>query len=188
MSLGTPPGRCIMWPLRRHGGPGGIMKIQILCTLGPASLSAEVIEQLDMAGVDLFRINLSHTRLETLGQCIELVRSASAKPLCLDLEGAQVRCGAMAPGVVLRKGDPVRLTATPVEGNASELSLWPRAVFAALPAGTLITIDFDGAQVRVREADEEHAQAVVVDSGRVGSHKGAIVDPAPVLPALTDKD
>jgi pyruvate kinase len=164
------------------------MKIQILCTLGPASLSAEVIEQLDTAGVDLFRINLSHTRLETLGQCIELVRSASAKPLCLDLEGAQVRCGAMAPGVVLREGDPVRLTATPVEGNAGELSLWPRSVFAALRAGTLITIDFDGAQVRVRAADEEHAQAVVVDSGRVRSHKGAVVDPAPVLPALTDKD
>jgi len=94
----------------------------------------------------------------------------------------------MAPGVVLREGDPVRLTATPVEGSAAELSLWPRSVFAALRAGTLITIDFDGAQVRVREADEEHAQAVVVDSGRVRSHKGVVVDPAPVLPALTDKD
>jgi pyruvate kinase len=164
------------------------MKIQILCTLGPASLSAEVIEQLDEAGVDLFRINLSHTGLETLEQCIELVRSTSAKPLCLDLEGAQVRCGAMAPGVVLRKGDPVRLTATPVEGNADELTLWPRSVFTALRVGSLITVDFDSARLCVRETGEDHAEAVVVDEGRVRSHKGVVVDPPPMLPALTDKD
>ncbi len=164
------------------------MKIQILCTLGPASLSAGVIGQLDQAGVDLFRINLSHTRLEALQQCIDLVQSASAKPLCLDLEGAQVRCGAMAPGVALREGDPVRLTAAPVEGSAAELTLWPRSVFAALRVGTLVTIDFDGAQLRVHEVGESHAEAVVVDGGRVRSDKGVVVEPAPVLPPLTDKD
>jgi pyruvate kinase len=164
------------------------VKIQILCTLGPASLSAEVIEQLDHAGVDLFRINLSHTRLDALESCIKLVQSASTKPLCLDLEGAQVRCGAMAPGVALREGDAIRLTAEPVEGTSSELSLWPRSVFAALRAGSLITIDFDGAQVRVRNAGLDHAEAVVVDTGRVRSDKGVVVDPPPTLPALTDKD
>ena len=164
------------------------MKIQILCTLGPASLSAGVIEQLDQAGVDLFRINLSHTRLSTLERSIELVQSASAKPLCLDLEGAQVRCGAMAPGVTLRKGDPVRLTAAPVEGNADEISLSPRSVFAALRPGGQVTIDFDGARLRVRECGEDHAEAVVVEGGMVRSRKGVVVDPAPELPALTDKD
>jgi pyruvate kinase len=164
------------------------VKIQILCTLGPASLSAEVIGQLDQAGVDLFRINLSHTRLEALEPCIELVQRASSKPLCLDLEGAQVRCGTMAPGVALREGDPVRLTAAPVEGTAGELSLWPRSVFAALRVGSLVTIDFDGAQVRVCEVGEEHAEAVVIDAGKVRSDKGVVVDPAPTLPALTDKD
>jgi pyruvate kinase len=164
------------------------MKIQILCTLGPASLSAEVIEQLDQAGVDLFRINLSHTPLDQLERCIELVRSASAKPLCVDLEGAQVRCGAIEPGVVLRKGDTVRLTATPVEGNARELTLWPRSVFTALRDGSLVTIDFDGAQLRVRRAGEEDADAVVVEGGSVRSRKGVVVDPAPILPPLTEKD
>jgi pyruvate kinase len=164
------------------------MKIQILCTLGPASLSAGVIEQLDQAGVDLFRINLSHTPLEALEASIELVQSVSAKPLCLDLEGAQVRCGVMVPGVALREGDRVRLTAEQVEGNAREITLWPRSVFAALRAGSLVTIDFDGAQLRVHDCGEQHAEAVVVDGGRVRSGKGVVVDPAPELPALTDKD
>lgn len=94
----------------------------------------------------------------------------------------------MAPGVALREGDPVRLTAAPVEGTAGELSLWPRSVFAALRVGSLVTIDFDGAQVRVCGVGEEHAEAVVVDAGKVRSDKGVVVDPAPTLPALTDKD
>ncbi len=164
------------------------MKIQILCTLGPASLSAEVIEQLDHAGVDLFRVNLSHTPLERLQACIELVRSTTAKPLCVDLEGAQVRCGAMTPDVVLRKGERVRLAAVAVEGTAGELTLWPRSVFGALREGSLVAIDFDGAQVRVERAAEDHAEAVAISSGMVRSNKGVVVDPAPVLPALTDKD
>jgi pyruvate kinase len=61
-------------------------------------------------------------------------------------------------------------------------------VFAALRVGSLVTIDFDGAQVRVCEVGEEHAEAVVVDAGKVRSDKGVVVDPAPTLPALTDKD
>jgi pyruvate kinase len=164
------------------------MRIKILCTLGPASLSAEVIGQLDQAGVDLFRINLSHTPLEALRSCIDLVRSASAKPLCLDLEGAQARCGAMVPGVVLREGDHVRLTAVPIEGDASELTMWPRSVFASLRPGSRVTIDFDGAQLRVRRAGDDFADTVVVSGGMVRSNKGAVIDPAPVLPALTAKD
>jgi pyruvate kinase len=164
------------------------MKIQILCTLGPASLSAGVIEQLDREGVDLFRINLSHTPLESLEACIRLVQSASAKPLCLDLEGAQVRCGAMAPGVALREGDRVRLTADQVEGDDRELTLWPRSVFAALRPGSLVSIDFDGAQLRVHQTGRDHAEAVVVDGGLVRSRKGVVVDPAPELAALTEKD
>jgi len=83
------------------------MKIQILCTLGPASLSAEV-RRLDQAGVDLFRINLSHTPIDLVEAAIDIVQGVSSKPLCLDLHGAQVRCGNVNPGVVLERGEPIR--------------------------------------------------------------------------------
>ena len=54
------------------------MRLQILCTLGPASLSKEVIGQLDRAGVDLFRMNLSHTPLEALDRALDLLQASSA--------------------------------------------------------------------------------------------------------------
>ncbi len=164
------------------------MKIQMLCTLGPASLSAGIIGQLDEAGVDLFRINLSHTPIEAVEETVELVQRTSSKPLCLDLQGAQVRCGKVAPHVVLEAGSTIRLTAAEVEGTASELTLWPWTAFASLAVGSLVTVDFDGARLEVTGTAEYHAEAVVLEGGRVRSNKAVTVHPALTLPVLTDAD
>jgi pyruvate kinase len=164
------------------------MKIKILCTLGPASNNARVLGQLDERGVDLFRINLSHTSLEALDDTIGHVREHSDTPICLDTEGAQVRCGPMLPDVVLNQGDEVCLTAETVMGNASRLTLWPETVFEALSVGSVVGIDFDGVRLRVVRIEGDHPVAVVVKGGRVRSNKGATVDPAIKLPALSEKD
>jgi pyruvate kinase len=164
------------------------MKIQMLCTLGPASLSPGMIRRLDEAGVDLFRINLSHTPIDAVEETIELVRATSSKPLCLDLQGAQVRCGKVAPHVILEAGRPIRLTAAEVEGSTSELTLWPRTAFATLTVGSLVTVDFDGAQLEVTWTAEGQAEAVVLEGGLVRSNKAVTILPAPTLPVLTDVD
>ena len=85
------------------GGPPKLftMKIKILCTLGPASLRGDVIRALEERGVDLFRINLSHTPPEAVEPTITLIRRYSNAPICLDTQGAQVRCGKMAEGTAL---------------------------------------------------------------------------------------
>jgi len=71
--------------------------VNVLCTLGPASLNRSVIERLDQRGVDLFRINLSHTPLGRVAETIETIKAFSRTPICLDTEGAQVRTGPMEP-------------------------------------------------------------------------------------------
>src|SRR5437764_2413814 len=94
-------------------GPSGAeslpMKIKILCTLGPASLRGDVIRALEERGVDLFRINLSHTPPEGVEPTITLIRRYSNVPICLDTQGAQVRCGKMAEGSALTAGTTIRL-------------------------------------------------------------------------------
>jgi pyruvate kinase len=164
------------------------MKVQILCTLGPSSLKPDVIRRLDERGVDLFRINLSHTPLAAVAPAIELVQGCSTTPICLDTEGAQVRCGVMAPDVTLEPDQLVRLTAVEQVGTAEELVLQPSAAFAALREGSQLSIDFDGALLRIVDAGPDGATALVLEGGRVRSNKAVTVDPAPVLPALTDKD
>jgi pyruvate kinase len=162
--------------------------IRVLCTLGPASLHPEVIRGLEQRGVDLFRINLSHTALGSVADTIGLVRNHAAVPICLDTEGAQVRCGMMAPDVTLRPGEPVLLTPDKVIGTAERITLRPASVFRALRPGASVSIDFDGARLRVGHVDGAGAGAIVVEGGRVRSNRAIVVDPAPELPPLTGKD
>ena len=162
--------------------------MQILCTLGPSSLRTDVIRRLDERGVDLFRVNLSHTPLEAVAPTVELIRSCSTTPVCLDTEGAQVRCGPMAPDVALERGRTVRLTAAGRVGTAEELSLRPGVALGALRPGSELSVDFNGALLRVAEAGPAGVTAVVLEGGQVRSNKAVTVDPAPALPALTDKD
>ncbi len=164
------------------------MKIKILCTLGPASFDREVIEGLDRLGVDLYRINLSHTLAEDVAGRIELVRAYSDTPICLDCEGPQVRCGPVEGEIVLREGQHVRLTGEQTLGTEDRLTLWPRSVFEVLRAGSIVSIDFDGALLRVIHVDGDEADAVVARSGQVRSNKAVTVDPAADLPALSPKD
>jgi pyruvate kinase len=164
------------------------MRIKILCTLGPASLNPHVISQLDDRGVSLYRINLSHTPRENLEEAIRMVQRHASAPLCIDTQGAQVRCGVMEPRVLLNEGMTVRLTAEGIVGNSTALCLWPASVFSVLQPGNRLSVDFDGAVLEITETDQDSAVAVVLVGGAVGSNKAVTIDPHPPLPPLTDYD
>jgi pyruvate kinase len=164
------------------------MKIKILCTLGPASLRGDVIRALEERGVDLFRINLSHTPPEAVEPTIALVRRYSNVPICLDTQGAQVRCGKMAEGTILAAGTTVALCGADVMGSAERMTLWPASVFQSMKPGDLIHVDFDGALLQVMDVTDGEGRAVVLESGRVKSNRAVVMDPAPLLAPITDKD
>ncbi len=164
------------------------MKIKILCTLGPASLRADVIKGLDERGVDLFRINLSHTPPERVLPTIELVRRYSNIPISLDTQGAQVRCGLMADGVALERGDRVELVAEAISGTRERFTLWPASVFVGMRVGDQVRVDFDGALLQVAEVADGWALANVLEPGKVRSNKAVNIDPQPALAPVTDSD
>jgi pyruvate kinase len=164
------------------------MKIKILCTLGPASLRPDVIEALNSRGIDLFRINMSHTPLEAVEEIVDLVRRHSSSPISLDTEGAQVRCGRLDGDVTLRDGERLLLTPADIVGTGRELTLRPASIFGSLRPGALVSIDFDGALLEVNGVGQEGAEATVIDGGRIKSNKAVNIDPAPELPPLTEKD
>ena len=167
---------------------GRAVKIKVLCTLGPASLRKDVIQGLDARGVDLFRINLSHTPPERVLPTIELVRRSSNIPICLDTQGAQVRCGSMAEGVSVARGDQVEIVAEAVEGTGERFTLWPASVFVGLRPGDQVKVDFDGALLQIDDVSEGLARATVLEPGMVRSNKAVNIDPHPRLAPLTDSD
>lgn len=162
--------------------------ITIICTLGPASMDPSVIRGLDACGVDLLRINLSHTPVGDLERAIEFVRRHTTVPLCLDTQGAQVRTGVVAPDATLAEGSIVELVAEPVPGTSALLTLWPASAFEAMTEGSVVGIDSYGVTLRVTDAHPGRARAVVKHGGRIGSNKAVTIDPSPMLPALTDAD
>jgi pyruvate kinase len=89
----------------------------------------------------------------------------------------------MAPDVTLQEGRTVRLAAAGRVGTAEALILQPGAALEALRPGSELSVDFNGALLRVVEAGPAGVTALVLEGGQVRSNKAVTVDPAPALPS-----
>lgn len=163
--------------------------IQILATLGPSSLEEKTIRSMAAAGVSLFRINLSHTRVEELEDVIGLIQSCVDVPICLDSEGAQARTQKIAGGALsLEAGDPVRMHFDTVKADQRNLSLYPSGVAGELEPDDLIDMDSHGAQLRVVSKKETFCECIVERAGEIGENKAVAMKRRIPLPAMTEKD
>ena len=165
------------------------MHNQILVTLGPSSLSEDIVKRCSEMGIHVFRINLSHTRLEDVGPTIERIRSWTDVPVCLDTEGAQVRNGSMATeSTALGEGDTIIIHFDPVIGDANNISFSPPNIARRFAIGDEIRIDYDHASIEVVEMTEDSCIAKVLHGGAIGSNKAADLDRDLGLDPLTEKD
>ena len=144
--------------------------IELLCTLGPASMNETVIRRLAELGTTLFRINLAHTKAGDLARAIEFIRGVTSVPVCLDTEGAQIRTGDMVGGsITLRENSVVRAQSRRLPGDAATFTFYPADITKAFETGDLISID-------------------VLTGGVAGQHKAVTVERPLALPPLTGKD
>lgn len=165
------------------------MTNEILCTIGPASLSERVISRLEHLGVSLFRVNLSHTKIEDVERVVQLIQSYTSVPVCLDTEGAQIRTTMLVDGsVTLRENTLVTLHARLVPGDPYNLGIYPPYTVGLLQPGDFISIDFNAVLTQVMEVDRDRAVVRVINGGNVGSNKAVTVHRDILMPALTDKD
>ncbi len=164
-------------------------KIKLLCTLGPSSLDGVIITKLNALGVDLFRINLSHTQISQLESLILHVKKYTDKPICLDTEGAQVRTGYMeSRKVFLEQGRIIEITKEKITGNTKRISLSPHIAVDQLKVGDMISVDFDSVILLVTKCNRKSTQAKIVSAGYVGSNKAVTVDKQIKLPVVSEKD
>ena len=96
-------------------------RTKIVATLGPASQDPETIARLVEAGVDLFRLNMSHGDHEFHGRVYRLARRAAedaGRPVAIlaDLCGPKIRVGTFVNGsLALREGERVTITTRQVQ-------------------------------------------------------------------------
>jgi pyruvate kinase len=163
---------------------------KILVTLGPSSLNSQIIKLIENQGVYLFRINLSHTKIEQVEDIIQEIRKCSDIPICLDSEGAQIRNQTMAEGkVFLRESSTIKVHFDNVLGDSFNISFSPNYIAPLLEVGDELTIDFDEAKIKIIEKHADHCLAKVITPGSVGSNKAAdLLNKQIELYPITEKD
>ncbi|MEO1723491.1 MAG: pyruvate kinase [Pseudomonadota bacterium] len=169
--------------------------VKIVATVGPASSSREMLRKLFEAGVDVFRLNMSHGTHEDQAERVRLIRDIEhemERPIAIlgDLQGPKLRVGRFADGPHrLEPGQKFRFDLDETEGSIDRVYLPHPEIFAALKPGAHLLVNDGKVKVRVIDCDPTFANCEVVVGGEISNNKGVNV-PDVILPlaALTEKD
>lgn len=170
-------------------------RVKIVATLGPASYAPEMIERLFEAGVDVFRINMSHSSFDVVKKLHGAVRTAEAnfgRPIGIlaDLQGPKFRIGSIGgERIALADGVTFRFDTTESEGGAERVFLPHPQIFEAVEPGHTLLLDDGKIRMAVTDKGPTTIDAMVLVGGTLASRKGISL-PDTVLPIgpLTEKD
>ena len=173
-----------------------LRKTKIICTLGPASESEEVIRELMLAGMNVARLNFSHgTHEEQRGKLerVKRVREELGLPvaLLLDTKGPEIRTGVLKDGkkVSLKEGQTFTLTTREIVGDETITHINYSGLNEDVAAGNKILIDDGLIELEVVKVDGTEIVCTVINGGELGEKKGVNVPNVKIkLPALTEKD
>jgi pyruvate kinase len=172
-----------------------VRRAKIVCTLGPATATKEVIRALVDAGMDVARMNLSHGSYEDHQRIYDYVREASDESgrgvgVLIDLQGPKIRLGTFSGGpVVLSTGDTFTITTDDVDGDRTRCSTTYHGLPTDVRPGDSILIDDGRVALCALEVDTHHVETVVVEGGTISDHKGLNLPGVAVsVPALSQKD
>ena len=156
-------------------------KTKIICTLGPASSSEEVIEKMLLAGMNVARLNFSHGTHEHHKKTIETFRRVRDRlklpaAVLLDTKGPEIRVGEVGNGgAELKKGQTFTLTTENVIGDENRVSISYKDLPPQLSEGQKVLMDDGMIILRVKETTEKEVICEVVEGGVIKTHKGVNV-------------
>ncbi|XAM50366.1 Pyruvate kinase [Terrisporobacter vanillatitrophus] len=172
-----------------------IKRTKIVCTLGPASESEEILRDLINNGLNVCRMNFSHgSHEEHKGRMdlVKKVREELGQPtaILLDTKGPEIRTGQFdVPEVLLEEGQTFTITMKDVMGNKEMCTVSYKELAKDVKPGDTILIDDGLVGLTVKEIKGDDIVCEVQNSGIVKNHKGVNVPGVKVnLPAITEKD
>ena len=128
--------------------PVAVRHTKIIATIGPASSSAEVLEQLVASGVDVFRLNFSHGNYDSHGTVLQLIRRVAGQAgrevgVLQDLSGPKIRTGRLENGtpIVLSAGEPLEIRIGTAVGKRGSISTTYAPLATAVGPGDRLLLD-----------------------------------------------
>lgn len=172
-----------------------IRRAKIVCTLGPASNTPEVLNRMIDAGMDVARLNFSHGDHSDHQTMYEMVRELSArkgKPIAIlqDLQGPKIRVGRFLDGrIALERGQRFTITTESVMGDAKRVSTTYKDLPQDCAPGDRLLLDDGHIDLKVLAVDGPNVVTEVVIGGALSNNKGInLPDAAVSAPSMTPKD
>ena len=169
-------------------------RTKIVATLGPATDDPAVLDAMIRAGLNVARINASHSDAAALASRLEGVRAAEkrcgvAVGVLLDLPGPKLRVGSVASGTVLFAGEPFILHAGECDGDAAGACVSYRGLADDVSVGEVILVDDGRVELVVTGLDGSDVVTRVVVGGPLSSRKGINVPGATLgVASITEHD
>ena len=153
-------------------------KTKLICTIGPASDSPQILEKMILAGMNVVRLNFSHGDFSSHGETIKKVRAASkvtGKQVAImaDLPGPKMRIGQLdKEPIELKSGDTFTLTTEEIVGDIHRVSVSFSRLPKAVKPGDKLFINDGYVEVDVARIDGSDVHCKVVVGGKLRSRKG----------------
>ncbi|MEZ7859356.1 MAG: pyruvate kinase [Parasphingorhabdus sp.] len=170
-------------------------KTKIICTIGPATESIEMLEKLANAGMNVARLNMSHGDHPSHSKIIQAIHTLNKKlshpiAILLDTQGPEIRTGDMANDLHLNEGDTISIVARGAEDvESTSIHINYDDLINDVDVGDMITVDNGLINLEVLSKKDRVMQVKVIDGGLLKSKRHVNLPGIRVnLPAITDKD
>ncbi|MDP6922108.1 MAG: pyruvate kinase [Lutibacter sp.] len=170
-------------------------RTKIVATLGPATNTKEILSEMMVSGVNVFRINFSHADYEEVARRVALIREINAEKgfyvaVLADLQGPKLRVGIMEEGVKLALGDTFTFRTEKCDGNREQAYMTYQNFPKDVQVGEHILVDDGKLLFEVTGTDgKTKVFTKVLRGGELKSKKGVNLPNTKIsLPALTEKD
>lgn len=170
-----------------------MLRIKVVCTLGPATSDPATVLAMVRGGMNLARVNMSHGSRDDHRRSIEAVRAAAeevGRPVAIlvDLAGPKIRVGELAEPRVLNRGDQV-IMAPEESATGDEIPTTYAALPEEIKANDVVLLDDGLLELRCKGTTGDRTRLEVVRGGVLKSRKGINLPTVNVkAPSLTEKD
>ncbi len=172
-----------------------IKRTKIICTIGPATESHAMLMKLYKAGMNIARLNMSHSDHKSAKRIIDRINKINKKVsnpigILLDTQGPEIRTGDTSSVVHLEPGEKVSFTIRDeIDVETTSIRVHYDELINSVKVGSLITLDNGLLNFKVLTKTQNELECIVLDGGKLGSKRHVNLPGIRInLPSVTEKD